>query len=90
MGQKLGVKGILKTACTATAFNKQGIGIEAKDPKLRMPAGSKDAYVPFFQADKPYKHLGSGRRLDGVCTDSIAKITAGCKYAMRMTRIMRS
>ena len=90
MGQKLGVKGILKTACTATAFSKQGIGIEAKDPKLRMPAGSKDAYVPFFQADKPYKHLGSGRRLDGVCTDAIAKITAGCKHAMRMTRKMRS
>ena len=89
MGQKLGIKKMLKTACTASAFDKHGNASVAKDPKLRMPAGSKDEFVPFFQADGTYKHLGSGRRLDGVCTESIAKITNGCKHAMRSTRKLK-
>ena len=35
-----------------SAFDKHGKAIPAKDPKLRMPEGSKEEFVPFGQADE--------------------------------------
>ena len=86
MGQRLGVKKMLKTVVTGVQYDEEGRPRSVDDPLLLMPDGSR---VPFMRLDEAYKHLGIWRRVDAG-HGTLAKAVRGkVALAMGRTRVMK-
>ena len=84
-GCQLGIKKAAKTVVTAVAW-EQGRPIAPRNPELVTSRGTE---VPYIAFDEVYKHLGFGRRCDGVTT--VFKKLQGKVHAAnkRMARLVR-